>query len=383
MPQALAAALRRFAVAASIAMAVGAPAQGVELCGPFTDVLLTDPFCPSILQIHSMGITAGTSISTFGPTLPVTRQVLAALLTRASGSQAKGLGRRAALGQFWNTTSVDAVTLTTVGSQPQYCKSDGAHVWVSVAASDEVKRVRASDGRVLDTWTGATDPRSVLVAMGKVYVTGANSNLYVLDPAAPAGAVTTLTSALTLLTSGIAFDGARIWVGSSGTSLSIVTPSGTVTTAGGFLAPTGILYDGANIWVTNFSGNTLQKLNALGAVMTTVAVGASPFHPVFDGSNIWVPNFSASSVSVVSAASGAVVDTLTGNGLSAPWQAAFDGERILVTNLGGDSVSVWRAVDREPLGTLALGGGTSPSGVCSDGIDFWIALTATDKLARF
>jgi hypothetical protein len=78
-----------------------------------------------------------------------------------------------------------------------------------------------------------------------------------------------------------------------------------------------------------------------------------------------------------------VLATLTGNGLDDPFTAAFDGERILVTNISGNSVSLWKAADLTPLGTFPTGAGTGPFGACSDGLNFWITLSITDKLARF
>ena len=71
------------------------------------------------------------------------------------------------------------------------------------------------------------------------------------------------------------------------------------------------------------------------------------------------------------------------NGLNDPFTAAFDGERILVTNFAGNSVSLWKAADLTPLGTFPTGTSTQPFGACSDGLNFWITLSGSDKLARF
>src|SRR5206468_1170424 len=78
-----------------------------------------------------------------------------------------------------------------------------------------VVRVRASDGKLLDTWTGANGAFAVLSAIGRVFVTGdlgvSPGKLYQIDPTLPSGAVTTLASNLGNTPSGIAFDGAKIW----------------------------------------------------------------------------------------------------------------------------------------------------------------------------
>jgi hypothetical protein len=228
------------------------------------------------------------------------------------------------------------------------------------------------------------------VASGRILVTGASDpgRLYRIDPAQPAGAVTTVASNLGTTPLGVALDGARVWTANAAGSVSIVTPGPaipwTVTTVTtGFLGPLGALYDGANIWVTDNDASRLLKLDATGAVLQTVTVGASPNYPVFDGANIWVPNYDSNSVSVVRASSGAILQTLTGNGLDGPLAAAFDGQRVLVTNQTGKSVSLWKAADLTALGSFPTGTSASPAGACSDGINFWITLQGTDKLARF
>jgi DNA-binding beta-propeller fold protein YncE len=255
-------------------------------------------------------------------------------------------------------------------------------------------RIRPSDGKLLDTWTGATNANGIVVAMGRIFVTGFTDpgSLYMIDPTQPAGAVTTLTSSLGTNPNGVAFDGSRIWTANTG-SVSIVSlnPTSVTTVSTGFNFPVGMLYDGANIWVTDFTVRSLLKLCSNGSIEQTITVGNTPFHPVFDGTNIWVPNRGSNSVTVVRVkdavgnplASAFVLGTLTGNGLNQPYTAAFDGERILVTNFNGNSVSLWKAADLTPLGSFPTGASSAPLGVCSDGLNFWITLNGTNKLARF
>src|SRR5262249_4846002 len=156
----------------------------------------------------------------------------------------------------------------------------GADLWVANGAGSLVSRVRGSDGKLQDTWTGATNAFGVLVAMGRVFVTGSLNpgQLYRIDPSQAAGAVTTVASNLGGAgLAGIAFDGSRIWTANGFGSVSIVTPGAslpwTVTTVTtGFSSPQGALYDGANIWVTDSAG-TLLKLDGAGAILQTVTVG--------------------------------------------------------------------------------------------------------------
>ncbi len=83
------------------------------------------------------------------------------------------------------------------------------------------------------------------------------------------------------------------------------------------------------------------------------------------------------------ASSGAILTTLTGNGLFGPVSAAFDGQRILVTNQAAEVVSLWKAADLTPLGSSSTGTGSQPFGAASDGVNFWVTLGPFNKLARF
>jgi hypothetical protein len=315
---------------------------------------------------------------------------MAAFLSRGVDSVLKRGGRRAALEQFWTTQGPVNLSLTTIGIDPRGVRSDGTDVWVANSFSGTVMRVRAGDGKLLETWTGATVALSVLPAMGRVFVTGsvAPGRLYQIDPRLAAGVVTTVASNLGGNPRGIAFDGGRIWTTGLDApgSVSIVTPGATtpwtvtsVTT--GFSSPRGATFDGSSIWVTD--AGKLLKLNSAGAILLTVTLGNDPSNPMFDGSNIWVPIEGDDSISVVRASNGAVLATLTGNGLFGPSTAAFDGQRVLVTNFNDTSVSLWKAADLTPIGNFSTGTNSNPFGACSDGVNFWITLNGINQLARF
>ena len=383
--------LRGLAAAAALAAALLSGAAGALLatCGPFTDVA-ADAFCPFVLEIFYLGITTGTTATTYDPASNVSRLQMAAFLSRTVDGVLKRGSRRAALDQFWTTQNGSVLGITTVGAAPRLPVSDGADVWVPNQDGGTVSRVRASDGRLLETWTGAAGAYGALSAMGKIFVTNENSNpgkLYRIDPTQPAGVVTTVATNLGNLPSQIAFDGSRLWVGNETGSISIVTPGPTipwtVTNVGGFSAPRGMVFDGTNVWTLDAGPNTLLRLDSSGNVLQTVTVGEQPFYPFFDGSNIWAPASIDSNVTVVRASTGAVLQILTGNGINFPIAGAFDGQRVLITSEGGNSVSIWKAADLTPIGFFPTGNGTNPWGACSDGLNFWVTLQTSGTLARF
>jgi len=360
---------------------------GVTTGLPFTDIAGNAFFC-QIAEAFFSGLTNGTTTTTYSPSDNVTREQMSAFITRTQDSALMRGSRRAALNQWETPSALPMTGRTAVGEEPSLVASDGVDIWVADNVSGDVKRVHASDGSLLGTWTAA-HAFGVLVTRGQIYVTGTTSPgvLYVIDPGKSPQAATILSSSLGNFPQGIATDGFAIWTANfTGHSVSRFDPASgslsNITT--GFSQPVGVLFDGAYIWVTDWDG-TLKKLDTRnGEVLQSVSVGSGPSFPGFDGSNIWVPNSGSQSLTVVRARDGLVLATLTGNGLLTPIQAAFDGQRILVTNNDGDSVSLWRATDLKPIGSFpAPGAAVAPAGACSDGINFWITLIGADKLARF
>jgi hypothetical protein len=391
--QALLLALIITLTAASLSKADTGTCGGTGVTLPFTDVAGNSFFC-QIAAAYFSGLTNGTTPTTYSPSAPVTREQMAAFVSRTLDQSLKRGSRRAALKQLWTSEDYYDLPLTAVGSGPEGVACDGADVWVA-STDGNISRVRASDGKRLEVWTGAIGARRVLVAKGRVYVIGhsnGNHKLYRIDPTKPAGAVTPLNVNFGNIPVDIAFDGVQIWITSSYSGVYILSFSAgcnpcvtNVTT--GFSNLSGIVYDGANIWVADRGDNQLKKLSASGNVIQSVPVGLFPGNLVCDSTNIWVLRGN-NAVTVVRAATGAVVATLTGNGLDGPFDVAFDGERILVTNAGnsgsGHTVSLWKATDLSPLGSFTAGAvGAGVASVCSDGLNFWIALHYDVSIVRF
>jgi hypothetical protein len=379
-----------------IAGSVCTPALASEPCGtgtypfPYTDVAsVTDPFCPGIMEAYVTGVSKGTTPTTFSPNATVTRVQMTTFLQRSLDQGLERASRRAAL-NLWATPQTTAATQSiSVGGIAQFCAADGETIWTTNFG--QVVQVQASTGKVLGTWTAAPESTGVVVAAGKIFVTGNtppnNGALFVIDPTQAPGAVTVTNSNLGLTPLGVAFDGTNLWTANNLGSVSIITPQATTpypqtTVSTGFLSPTGILYDGAHIWVTDVEASTLLKLSPTGAILQTVATGTSPMYPAFDGANIWVPNFLDESITVVQASTGDIVATIAKdatNQLLDPAAASFDGQRVLVTNAG--SVTIFKAADLSVIGNMPTG--STPQGACSDGVNFWVTGSTAGNLLRF
>jgi YVTN family beta-propeller protein len=368
-----------------------------QMCGgqsypfPYTDVSAVGaPFCPGIMEAYVTGVSKGTTPTTFSPNDIVTRVQMTTFLQRSLDQGLARTSRRAAFNQWWTPQTTNAMQTIAVGGNAISCAADGADIWV--ANFGQVIQLQAGPGTVLGAWTGATGSNVLAVVAGKVFVAGQTTpgSLYVIDPTQSPGPVTLAAGNLGNQPFRIAFDGTQLWTANLGPpgSVSFITPQSpyTVTTVStGFLIPTGILFDGASIWVADGGAGTLLKLDASGAVIQTVTVGAGASSPVFDGANIWVANAFGNSVSVVQASTGnviATIDTDANNQLNDPNWASFDGERILVTNQTGNSVTVFKAADLSFISNVTMGS-SQPYGACSDGIDFWVPLIGTGTVLRF
>jgi DNA-binding beta-propeller fold protein YncE len=311
---------------------------------------------------------------------------MAAFVTRTLDQSLKRGSRRAELGMWWRD---DSRLYGPLAVLPAGIKSDGQDLWVADLSGGNVYRVRASDGKPLETWTGAGAAYRVLVARGYIFVTeldtvSSRGRICRIDPSLPAGPVTTIESSLPGASYGITSDGRRLWVTQAGVgSVSVVMIDGGIsfTVSADLVQPVGIIFDGKDIWVTDYGDGKLKRLDVNdGHVIQAVAVGANPGFPAFDGTNIWVPNGMSNTVTVVRAATGAVLATLSANNLSTPTEAAFDGERVLVTNDSGTRPSMWKATDLSPI---EITDGTSRQGfVCSDGVNFWMT-KASGELWRY
>src|SRR5580765_3581704 len=77
------------------ALFAGISSGVLGLCGPFTDVA-ADSFCPFVLEIFALGITTGTTVTTYDPASNVNRLQMAAFLSRTVDGALRRGARRSA-----------------------------------------------------------------------------------------------------------------------------------------------------------------------------------------------------------------------------------------------------------------------------------------------
>jgi len=363
--------------------------NGASITLPFTDVQASNIFFCSIAEAYFSGLTNGTSATTYSPTQPVPREQMAAFVTRTMDQSLKRGNRRAALKQWWTPTEPGALRAVTFnpGSILHDIVCDGEDLWVS-DESGVVFRVRASDGKLLGTWTGATGARDLIAAAGRIFVAASSGTttpgkIYVINPEAAPGAVTVFENDIGANPYEITFDGANLWTTNLSGSISRVNVGTGIdsTFTSGFDNPVNIFWDGTSLWVFDGQLKRVDTTNA--SVLQTIAISGGTMQ--FDGTNLWLSDYNADSIYIVRATGGlrgTVMATLTGNGLFNPLGMAFDGERMLVCNVGG-SVSLFKAADFTPLGNVSTGALSDSRYACSDGVNFWVIRYGKRDIVRF
>jgi YVTN family beta-propeller protein len=206
------------------------------------------------------------------------------------------------------------VTSAPVGNHPIGITFDGdniTNIWVANFDSNEVSKLRASDGALLGTFSTGEGPYAILVNGTRIWIAGAGSVTELRAQDGSQVGIYSISDAEPYLRS-IVSDGHNIWVGQYSYPGS-VTPGQGITAInarkGTVLGsvkvpkgPDGLAFDGTNIWVSDANAGTVSIVDPVTKVdLQDIGVGNYPAGILFDGVNIWVANQASNTVSRISA----------------------------------------------------------------------------------
>lgn len=284
---------------------------------------------------------------------------------------------RVATLQWYQANQTGFTFPTGVGSQE--IAFDGTNTWVLSKNPDQLWKRRASDGANLGTIGTSDDPSGIAFDGAHIWVTIRDFSRKVIKIRASDNVILG-QFALASNPYAVAFDGANIWVTNDADNTVTKLRASDGAILGTFFAgtqPWRIAFDGSNMWVTNSSTNTVTKLRASdGAIVGTFPV-VNPFDIAFDGANVWVTNLSANTVTKLRASDGANLGIFAAG---SPVRLAFDGANIWVTNMNGNSVTKLRASDGVNLGSFAVG--SAPVGIAFDGANMWVVNTEVGTVTK-
>ncbi len=267
-----------------------------------------------------------------------------------------------------------------VGTSPHGIAFDGGNIWVANRTSNNVTKLRASDGAVLGNFPTAGTPVALAFDGANMWVTNDSGTTVTKLRASDGSNLGNFT--VGNLPWGVAFDGANVWVANQADNNVTKLRASDGANLGNFTvgnSPLGVAFDGANIWVTNTSSGNVTKLRASdGAVQGTFAVGTSPFGIAFDGASVWVANQTDNNVTKLRATDGAVLGTFAVG--IAPIAIAFDGVNIWVVNRSGAIATKLRASDGAVQGTIGIG--SNSIGIAFDGANMWVTSNSSNNVVK-
>lgn len=172
---------------------------------------------------------------------------------------------------------------------------DGAHIWVSDTDGFNIAKVRIADGALLQRVSLGPEfsPRTMAFDGQHMWVTLNTAPTNQVAKVRVSDGVVLGTYPVGANVSGVAFDGTNVWVTAvtDGTVTELRASDGahiaTYTNVGPGAAS--IAFDGANMWVGNILSGTVTKFRVSdGAVVGTYSVPGPAIGLAFDGANMWV-----------------------------------------------------------------------------------------------
>ena len=364
-------------------------AQGA-ICGPFTDVASSNGFCPFILEAFITSITQGTSPTTFNPNDPVTRAQAATFFTRTMDQTLHRGTVRTAMGKSWAPSSTFGGVATEVGGAVNDIVTDGIYLWIA-RADGKILTVNAANRRLIETWSlaaGAGVPRKLGVFAGLVWIADDQGRLHTFSPADLPGNASLLFNAgatgVSVGASALAFDGANVWLASSGGSkifiYQVLNPGGFALTVPANVE--GMVFDGTYMWVLLANSNLLRMSvptagATVPAVVETVTIPGTVTESrmLYDGNSIWIPIGSTPGTLYVvrpsrslSSPSTIVLNQSIPDVLF-PLVAAFDGENVMIGGINNGVVALYNATSLTLIRTFPSGA-FGVRGIASDGRTF-------------
>ncbi len=291
----------------------GATSYLLANCGPFTDV--SNLVCPFVLDIYYLGVTAGTTSTTYSPSNSVTRGQMAVFM----GALYNQLKRtespyRFMTGQGSYPFSTSGRVATTVNtSAPNGFATDGVYDYVANQGNNKIDIFQRGTGYpYIGSYTTATANNRLVCDGFNLWTTDVyGTNLKKIN--LTTGLVTDSYATLPTGTSDITVGGQFVAV-TTNSGVSIQFESGglpyNIPLAGG---GAGVTFDGQYYWVSTFGGQLVAMDYCACSVPYTVTLPAVPgYYLAFDGQNVWVPE-SDGTIAVVGtrgAQAGKIVDII-------------------------------------------------------------------------
>ncbi len=260
-----------------------------------------------------------------------------------------------------------------VGVYPDQLVFDGAHIWVACYNTNNVWKIRASDGQVIGAYPAGTNPSALAFDGMYIWAPGKGNSNVVKLRASDGATVATICCTPPGEHWGAAFDGEYVWITNKDANSVTKIRAADNTIVGHYATgqgPIGVAYAEGYIWVANSGSGTVSKHSAGGGIsVDAYPTGAGAHGVAFDGAHLWVTNRLAATVTKLRLRDGLILDTFPV--AESPFFLAFDGYYMWVTHyIAPGKITRIPAAGGE---TSVFNTGRNPYGIAFDGANIWVA----------
>jgi hypothetical protein len=222
---------------------------------------------------------------------------------------------------------------------------DGAgYMWIANDFSQNVVKVRTSDGAIVQTISGVgSNPYAVAFDGANMWVSRSGSTLmkrYRASDGASVGDVAAWTSATHLV-----FDGTRMWVSLPfNDAVYVYDTNGVQVATLNLPRPQGMAFDGANMWIASYTDAAIYTFNAstFQPAGSPVYVGGGPYGLAYTGGFVWVTNILTDNAQIIDAGRRTVVASNVSTGGTDPRSVIVTFDKLWFANqTGGNLMSYY------------------------------------------
>ena len=270
---------------------------------------------------------------------------------------------------------------TPLAGTPGSVTGGGGSVWVADPGAQEVSRIDASSGVVVDRILVGAEPGSIVYGGGAIWVASTDAPTVTrIDPTTES--VTQKIPLPGANPAAIAYGAGGLWVADSvEKALFEIDPNtdSLQRTLSLDLQPSAVLILGRAIWVAGYNDATLEKIDPqTGRVLAHVHVGDGPVTIAFAAGSLWVANSLDSTVSRIDPATLKVTATIAVG--SGPSGLAANSGAVWAANQYSGTVSRIDPRRNRVAATVDVGG--TPTSLTVSGGRLWVGVAATSGSHR-
>ena len=349
---------------------------GPELHDLQRRILLHDPSLEPPRRFPSMPGSHGGRGRAVTALLAVAAALAGVLVLSASAADQQRALAAGVSGVVAVKTASDRIALTTplVGT-PGSVTAGAGSAWVANPGAQQVSRIDARSGVVVDDLPVAAEPGSIVYGGGAIWVAGTDAATVTrIDPTTESVTQTIPLPGVNPVA--IAYGAAGLWVADSGDKeLFEINPisDSLKRTLSLDLQPSAVLIRGRSVWVAGYNDATLERINPeTGRVLALVHVGNGPASIGYAAGSLWVTNSLDSTVSRIDPATSEVTATIAvGSGPDAV--AAGPGAVWVANQYSGTVSRIDPRIDRV-VASVKVGG--APSSLTVSGGRLWVGVAA-------